>query len=66
MNDVEREALGQSAYAAYALSTGGKTYDGRANLHLPLWDDMPETIREAWRCAASTAAATWDEIRGPQ
>jgi hypothetical protein len=35
-------------YDAYALSTGGKTFDGRS---MPSWDDLPERIRDAWRAA---------------
>lgn len=40
---------GQIAYAAYAESTGGKTYDGRP---MPLWDELPQRIRDAWTAAA--------------
>ena len=57
--DVKREALGQTAYAAYALSTGGKTYDGR---DMPTWDGLTDKIREAWRCAAVEAALTYLEL----
>ena len=57
--DVKREALGQTAYAAYALSMCCKTYDGR---DMPTWDGLTDTIREAWRCAAVEAALTYLEL----
>jgi hypothetical protein len=56
---LQREALGLTAYAAYALSTSGKTYDGR---DMPLWDGLTDKIREAWRCAATQAAITYLEM----
>jgi hypothetical protein len=56
LSDAQRDALGQTAYAAYARSTGGKTYDGR---DMPTWDSLTDAIREAWRSAASAAATTY-------
>lgn len=56
LSDAQREALGQTAYAAYALSTDGKTYDGR---DMPTWDGLTDKIREAWRCGAEAAATTF-------
>jgi hypothetical protein len=44
--------LAKAAYAAYAKSTGGKTYDGR---DMPTWDGLTDRIREAWCCAADAA-----------
>lgn len=45
--------LGEAGYAAYALSTGGKTYDGRL---MPLWSELPDRIRDAWAAAALAIA----------
>jgi len=39
-------------YEGYAASTGGKTFDGR---DMPLWDDLPARIQEAWRAAIAAA-----------
>lgn len=41
---------GQIGYEAYALSTGGKTYDDR---DMPRWKDLPERIQAAWEAAAA-------------
>ncbi len=46
-HDVRR---GRIAYEAYAVSTGGKTYDGR---EMPSWGELPEKIRAAWVVAAT-------------
>lgn len=43
-------ARGEVGYKAYALSTGGKTFDGR---DMPAWEELPERIRGAWEAAAS-------------
>jgi hypothetical protein len=42
-------SLGRLAYAAYAVSTGGKTWDGRT---MPSWDGLGDAIRAAWDRAA--------------
>lgn len=47
---------GRIAYEAYAVSTGGKTYDGR---EMPSWGELPELIRNAWMAAASVL---WQEF----
>lgn len=39
----------QRAYAAYGHATGGLTFDGRP---MPAWDDLGETIQQAWTAAA--------------
>ena len=62
MTPEQREALGQTGYAAYARSTGGKTYDGR---DMPTWEGLTDKIREAWRCAAAAAAMTWSSEMVP-
>jgi hypothetical protein len=36
-------------YAAYAVSTGGKTFDGR---DMPEWPELPDSIKSAWGAAA--------------
>jgi hypothetical protein len=41
---------GQIGYQAYALSTGGKTFDDRV---MPCWEDLPERIQAAWEAAAA-------------
>ncbi len=43
---------GAVAYAAYAVSTGGKTYDGR---DMPTWEGLTDKIRTAWEAAADAA-----------
>lgn len=37
-------------YRAYAVSTGGKTFDGR---DMPKWHDLPPRIKNAWGAAAA-------------
>jgi hypothetical protein len=41
--------LAQVAYAAYGGATDHKNYQG---LPMPEWDDLPETIQQAWVSAA--------------
>lgn len=36
---------GQTAYDAYTVATGGKTWDGR---DMPTWDQLGDRIRDAW------------------
>lgn len=43
------EQLGQKAFEAYGVSTGGKTYDGKP---IPTWDEITPKIREAWTASA--------------
>ena len=43
----------KAAYAAYAQSTGGKTFDGRP---MPAWADLPDQIKSAWQAGAAAAA----------
>lgn len=45
---------GQRGYEAYAVSTGGKTFDGR---DMPKWNELPERIRAAWEAAADAIRA---------
>lgn len=39
---------GQIGYEAYALFTGGKTFDNR---DMPQWKDLPDRIQAAWEAA---------------
>lgn len=41
--------LGREAYTAYAMSVGGKAYDGRP---LPTWEELSEQRRNGWAAAA--------------
>ena len=50
MIEMDHDQLGKRGYEAYAVSTGGKTYDGR---DMPTWDQLPERIRQAWIAAAA-------------
>jgi hypothetical protein len=43
------KSLPHLAYDAYAVSTGGKTFDGR---DMPGWEELPERIQAAWTAAA--------------
>lgn len=49
--------LGPKAYAAYAESTGGKTFDDR---DMPAWEDLGERIQRAWRAAAAAVVKAYD------
>lgn len=42
--------LARIAYTAYGDSTGWVNYQGKP---MPAWDDLPDTIRQAWAAAAS-------------
>ena len=53
--------LAALAHAAYAESTGGKTWDGRT---MPAWDVLPEPIKEAWRAAVRAVTDASREL-GP-
>jgi hypothetical protein len=46
---AETAGLGRWGYEAYARSTGGKTFDGRA---MPAWSELPDRIQRAWDEAA--------------
>lgn len=59
MDDGELEARARSAYEAYALKTGGRSFAGE---NLAAWPDLPERIRDAWRDAA-IAAVRWTPPR---
>lgn len=52
MRDLDLQAIGRRAYDAYAMKTGGRTYDGH---NMASWPDLPERVREAW--VAGVAAA---------
>lgn len=45
--------LGQAAYAAYGESTGHRTHQGQP---MPAWDELGETIQQAWIAAADAVA----------
>ena len=55
---IPDENYGRMGYEEYAVSTGGKTYDGR---DMPQWDDLPERIKSAWCAAASKILDTYAE-----
>lgn len=42
------KTTGQIGYEAYAIATGGKTFDGR---DMPLWTSLPANITKAWEAA---------------
>ena len=44
----QNEDLAKGAYSAYGRSTGYKNFMGG---EMPEWDQLPESIREAWRAA---------------
>lgn len=48
-NHPPSATLGAIGYEAYAVSTGGKTFDGR---DMPKWHDLPHRIQEAWEASA--------------
>lgn len=55
MTPAQREALGQTAYAAYYRSSLAGI-----PVNPPVaWDASLEETREAWRCAAEAAATTY-------
>lgn len=45
--------IGETAYRAYAESTGGRTWDDKA---MPTWDQLPVKIQVAWTAAATAVA----------
>ena len=45
----EREVYGREGFEAYSRHAGGKSL--ATGEPLPGWDDLPESIREAWRVA---------------
>lgn len=47
-------ALAEDAYNGYAMSTGGKTFDGRL---MPEWKDLGDNIHSAWRMAIVAATS---------
>lgn len=49
-HQAQRVTLGQNAYRRYAMTTGGKTFDGR---DMPAWDDLTPTIQQAWIAAGT-------------
>lgn len=52
MGTFDLQLIARRAYDAYAMKTGGRTYDGH---NMASWPDMPERVREAW--VAGVAAA---------
>lgn len=50
--DAPRTPAAQTAYQAYAESTGGKTFDNR---DMPKWDELPARIQAAWQAAVDAA-----------
>lgn len=49
-------SLEERAYCAYLTETGGRNYQG---LPCPMWSDLPELIRLAWRSAVGVAVSAW-------
>lgn len=45
---IPDETYAKVGYEEYAVSTGGKTFDGR---DMPKWDELPQRIKDAWRAA---------------
>jgi hypothetical protein len=56
---TDGRSLGQVGYEAYALSTGGKTFDGRL---MPKWHELPEGIQRAWNDAANAISDAYTAI----
>lgn len=54
------ETYAKIGYEAYAVSTGGKTFDGR---DMPKWPELPERIRDAWRAATDAALEHYFKVR---
>ena len=48
---IEIEALAKIAYTAYGKTTDFKNFMGNP---MPLWEELPEKIREAWGNAADS------------
>jgi hypothetical protein len=57
---IDREAA-PIAYAAYAEVTGGKNFRGDP---MPEFDDLPETIREAWTAAVCVIRERTEDYHG--
>ncbi len=53
MDRKEKDWLARQAYRAYGMVTGFKNYQGNP---MPAYDDLGETIQEAWRAAALQVA----------
>ena len=49
--NVEIGVLAKSSYEAYGDNRNWKTHDDKP---MPQWDELSETIREAWRVAAES------------
>jgi hypothetical protein len=56
---VDNKNYGKIGYEAYAVETGGKTYDGR---NMPKWDELPDKIKIAWQMAADRIVRAWDHV----
>ncbi|MGW3417043.1 hypothetical protein [Streptomyces phaeochromogenes] len=52
MTQLDTHALGRAAYAAYGKAVGGDTPDGPTMI---AWEDLGDTMREAWAQAAREA-----------
>jgi hypothetical protein len=52
-NEIRLCDLARVGYEAYAMFTGGKTFDGR---DMPKWDELPDRIKGAWGAAAARIA----------
>lgn len=54
--------LGRLGYLAYARHTGGLTHDGRP---IPQWENLGETIQDAWAAAAEAIADAQASLPAP-
>jgi hypothetical protein len=59
----EDERLGQVAYDAYAMNTGGKSL--ATGDELPLWDDMGDAFKTAWIASARSVLANAAAMSAP-
>lgn len=53
-------AAGQAAYRAYGQVTGWRNFLGDP---MPAWENLPDTIRQAWAAAALAARAFPEDKR---
>lgn len=57
---IPDETYAKLGYEEYAVSTGGKTFDGR---DMPKWDELPQRIKDAWRAATDKVLDVYVETR---
>jgi hypothetical protein len=59
----EDERVGQVAYDAYAMNTGGKSL--ATGDSLPVWDDLSDAWKTAWIAAARASIANATAMSAP-